>query len=73
MKVQIDRFDADTVRRRSIGDFQAGAANYDIIMGPFYDVGLFAANHWVTDVGEAMEQPGWKLEGLTMVNSRMPS
>ena len=68
IEVQIDRFDADTVRRRSIGDFQAGAANYDIIMGPFYDVGLFAANHWVTDVGEALEQPGWKLEGLAMDN-----
>jgi len=72
LRVEISRFDAETLRKKSIGDFQAGAANYDVIMGAFYDVGLFAANGWVLDVGEALSRDGWRDPKLDMKNFSEP-
>jgi len=71
-RVEISRFDAETLRKKSIGDFQAGAANYDVIMGAFYDVGLFAANGWVLNVGESLSRDGWRDPKVDMNNFSEP-
>jgi multiple sugar transport system substrate-binding protein len=68
IQVQISRFEAETLRKKTISDFQAGAANYDVIMGAFYDVGLFASNKWVVNIGEALQRPGWRDPAVTLDN-----
>lgn len=68
IQVVISKFDADTVRKKSIGDFQAGAANYDVIMGAFYDVGLFGSNGWVLNVDQVLAQQGWKDSAVDLNN-----
>ena len=58
--VEIVRVDAETLRKRYLGEFQAGADNYDVIMGQGFDVGLLATNGWTLDIGAALARPGWK-------------
>jgi multiple sugar transport system substrate-binding protein len=68
IEVEISKFDAETVRKKSIGDFQAGAANYDVIMGAFYDVGLFGSNGWVLNLDQSLNKPGWKDPAVDLNN-----
>ena len=58
-EVQILRFDAETLRKKYIGEFQANASNYDIIMGQAFDVGLLASNRWVLDLDQELAKEGW--------------
>ena len=68
IEVVISKFDAENVRKKSIGDFLAGAGNYDVIMGAFYDVGLFAANKWVLKLDELLLKEDWKDNMMDMDN-----
>jgi multiple sugar transport system substrate-binding protein len=66
--VEIVRVDAETLRKRYLGEFQSGAANYDVIMGQGFDVGLLAVNGWTLDVTAALARPGWKDPKFTLAN-----
>lgn len=72
INVVISKFDAETVRKKSIGDFQAGATNYDVIMGAFYDSGLFASNQWVLNISQSIEQQGWRDPAVDLNNFSEP-
>lgn len=66
--VEIVRVDAETLRKRYLSEFQAGADNYDVIMGQAFDVGLLAVNGWTLDVGAALARPGWKDPRFNLAN-----
>jgi multiple sugar transport system substrate-binding protein len=67
-QVDIVRVDAETLRKRYLGEFQSGASNYDVIMGQAFDVGLLAVNGWPLDVSEALTRPGWRDPKLDLSN-----
>lgn len=58
--LEIIRVDAETLRKRYLAEFQAGADTYDVIMAQGFDIGLLAVNNWTLDVDEAMTRPGWR-------------
>nr|VFJ58824.1 MAG: carbohydrate ABC transporter substrate-binding protein, CUT1 family [Candidatus Kentron sp. DK] len=64
--VRFARFDAETVRKKYLSEFQAGAANYDVVMSAFYDLGLLAANRWVLDFDEVLADPERRDPNLRM-------
>jgi len=67
-QVEIVRIDAETLRKRYLGEFQSGASNYDVVMGQAFDLGLLAVNGWTLDVSEAFERPGWRDPKLDLAN-----
>lgn len=67
-QVNIVRTDAETLRKRYLAEFQAGADNYDVVMGQAFDIGLLAVNGWTLDVSEALSRPGWKDPKLDLSN-----
>jgi multiple sugar transport system substrate-binding protein len=68
VNVIISKYDAQTLRKKSIADFQSGGSQYDVVMGWGMDIGLVAQNHYVLNLDEQLSKAGARDPKMPMDN-----
>ncbi len=55
IEVDFLKFDLVTLRNKVLSDFSSKAGRYDVVMGPNWELGLYAENNWVVDIDDYLE------------------
>lgn len=56
IQVNIEPYEFETALSKTIFDFTSGEANYDFVMGIYYNMGKYAANGMIVPVQELIDQ-----------------